>query len=193
MDGTRSNKSVSARMSIGLLIILFTGLGAVLAANLSLSNSLPPQEFGQGTYQIKACDSWITMDLTIQGTGSFGAPAGLSALTGISIAQLDTKTCANTNFTINILDSHNETLPAYRTDGAAALCAELACKQDETSQADLRLAIDKAGAVTLANPDDFHSLEFDSKTSIYSVKFLQPTILANDVGRLIIQSSDSGK
>jgi hypothetical protein len=193
MDGTRSQRSVSARVSAGLSIILFTGLGAVLAANLSLGGKLPAREFGQGSYQIKACDSWITMDLLTQGTGTFGAPPGFSALTGISIAHLDTKQCASTNFTINILDTHNLPLPAYRTDGAPALCAELLCKQDVTSQREIGLVIDKSGTVTVANSDSFHSLEFDAITSIYSVHFLQPAILANDVGRLIIQSSNSEK
>jgi hypothetical protein len=49
--------------------------------------------------------------------------------------------------------------------------------------------IDASGAVSLGNPDEFHAIAFDPKTSIYRISIVQPTILANEVGRLTIQSA----
>jgi hypothetical protein len=190
MSGSMFKLSSSLRAGLGLLIIVLTGFGAVMAANISVGNKIPTQEFGQGTYQIKACDSWITMDLLTASTGTLGAPEGLSALTGISIANLDTKTCANTYFTINILDSQGLTLPIYRTDLEPALCADYVCEQGISSQENLVLRIDGAGRVTLRPDDAFHSVDFEQSSGLYNVRFVQPALLANDVGRLNIQSSE---
>ena len=189
MNGSMFKISSSLRAGLGLLIITVTGFSAVLAANISVGNKVHTQEFGQGTYQIKACDSWITMDLLTASTGTLGAPEGLSALTGISIASLDTKTCANTYFTINILDSQGSTLPAYRTDSQGAMCADYVCEQGISSQENLVLRIDGTGKVTLKPDDAFHSVDLEPNTGLYNVRFVQPALLANDVGRLIIQSS----
>jgi hypothetical protein len=184
-------KPRSAKFSAGLLIIFLTGTGTVLAANVSIKTDVVTKEFGQGTYQIKACDSWIRMNLMSAGTGELGAPAGLSALSGITITNLDTHACAKTFFSIDILNSVGDKLPIYRTDGAESLCADLPCTQGSTSEQEIGLAINASGVVSLLSQDAFHTLQFDPNTAIYSVRFTQPTILANDVGRLIIQSSDT--
>ena len=55
------------------------------------------------------------------------------------------------------------------------------------------LTINSQGLVALTHANSFHSLAFDSRTSVYTIEFLQPTILANDVGRLLIQSSNANE
>ena len=190
MNGSTFKLSSSIRVGLGLLIISLTGFGAVLAASISVGNNVHTQEFGQGFYKIKACDSWITMDLITASTGVLGAPDGLSALTGISIASLDTKACAHTYFAINILNKQGFTLPIFRTGAQSTLCADLMCEQGISSEQNLGLSIDGSGKVMLAAPDAFHSLEYNPTTANYSIIFVQPALLANDVGRLIIQSSN---
>ncbi len=190
MTTKQLNKSSAARLNFGVLILALTGLGAVYAANLSLDTNTPSKEFSQGSYQIKACDSWISMDLISTSTGAFGAPSGLSALSGITISRLDTKACANTQFNIDIFDSSGQELPAFRTDGIAVLCAAQACDQEGAAQKVIGLKIDATGVVSLIKKDEFHSLSHDEVNATYSVEFSQPSILANDVGRLNIQSGD---
>lgn len=179
------------KLGLGILILFLTGFGSVLAANMSINSGVTTREFGQGTYQIKACDSWIKLDLLTGATGERGAPVGLSALTGITISGLDTKACASTFFSISILDSNAQKLPIYRTDRFVSLCGELRCVQGENSQEELALAISANGKVTLSLEDPFHLLSYDPNTAVYSVTLVQPSILANEVGRLNIQSSSA--
>jgi hypothetical protein len=52
------------------------------------------------------------------------------------------------------------------------------------------LNIDKQGTVGLQSTDLFHELAFDPNNGVYTVHFAQPAILAKDIARLTIQSSN---
>jgi hypothetical protein len=178
------------KLYAGAIILLATGMGSILAANIFITTSGSGKEFGQGEYLIKACDAWVSMDLISGSTGEAGAPSGFSPLTGVSIAGLNASQCANTKFTVGVLDTHSNELPLYRVDSQPLICTESACDLSN-SQFDFTLDIDAQGVISLQGQDLFHNLNFDNQTGIYRVVFNQPASLARDIARLTIQSSNA--
>jgi len=187
MNGEEGGGKRVAKLYAGIGILAAVGLSSIFAASISITKPHSVTEFSQGVYKIKACDSFVRMNLISGETGVLGAPAGLSPLTGISIVSLNPQACKNTTFTIDAYDSSAAQTPLYRTDGQVALCSDAPCTPG-SSQKDLVVNIDGAGNVALASPDEFHLMSYDSKTAIYRISFSQPTVLANDVGSLTIQS-----
>ena len=97
--------------------------------------------------------------------------------------------CKNTTFTINAYDTTAFQTPLYRIDGQIALCSDLPCTPGVNSESSVTININAKAVVNLANADSFHDLVFDKATGIYRVEFQQPTILANEIGNLTIQSA----
>ena len=174
---------------LGVSLILFTGVGSVLAANIAIGNS-NKIEFGRGVYTIKACDSWIQLNLVSGPTGQYGAPAGLSALTGVTVQGLIPSKCPSTKFTIQAIGSGSTILPVYRTGYSRVLCtSNPVCVIGQNSESDLILTVSSKGNVSLYNPDYYHELVYDSTSGIYTFNFTQPGQLARDISTLTIQSS----
>lgn len=178
------------RALTGAGIILITSLGSVLAASIAIGNSNQPREFGQGVYQIKACDTWIQMDLVNGPTGQYGAPEGLSALTGITIQGLDASQCKSTKFTIQALSSSVSVLPIYRTDKKIQMCTvNPVCVIGKNAESDLVVSVSSSGSVSLSGSDSYHSMSYSSSTGVYKISLTQPGQLARDIANLTIQSS----
>ena len=178
------------KLYIGAFILVVTGMGSILAANINISTAARGQEFGQGEYRIKACDSWVNLDLIQGATGEQGAPEGFSPLSGISISGLDTQQCSNISFTITALDPQGNPLPLYRTDSIAQMCGASDCTDPAVNNSSFTLNIDTTGIPALADANAFHRLIRDSQTGTYRIAVDQPSILAKDVSRLNIQSGD---
>ena len=178
------------RALTGAGIILIASLGSVLAANIAIGNSNKATEFGQGVYQIKACDSWIQLDLISGSTGQYGAPSGLSALTGVTIQGLDASQCKSTKFTIQAIDSSNNVLAIYRTDNKVRMCTvSPVCVIGKTAESDLVVTVSSKGSVSLSGSDSYHSVSYSSSTGVYKISFTQPGQLARDISDLTIQST----
>ena len=177
------------KVYLGAVVIFATSVGSVLAAGISIGASARGTEFGQGVYLIKACDDWIQLNLVAGETGSKGAPAGYSALTGITIDGLDVTKCSSTKFSIGARSSNGSVLPLYRTDKQKFMCSQKACVIGSNAQADFDLAVSSKKVVSLSVSNSYHSLTYNSSTATYTVTFTQPAILATDVSSLIIQSS----
>ncbi len=184
------SKPRAFRAFLGSFIILVASVGSVLAANLAVGNSGKGAEFGQGVFTIKACDSWIQLNLVNGPTGQYGAPAGLSALTGVTIQGLNPTACKSTKFTIQAIGSGTTVLPVYRTDRKSSMCTTTPiCVIGKTAESDLVLTIDSSASVSLYGSDSYHQMSLDSSTGIYSISFTQPGQLARDISTLTIQSS----
>jgi hypothetical protein len=178
------------KLYLGAFILVVAGMGSILAANININTAARGQEFGQGEYRIKACDSWVNLDIIQGATGEMGAPEGFSPLTGISISGLDTKQCSKISFTISALDAHGTVLPLYRTDSLPQMCGSRDCEDPTINNTHLMLDIDATGNTTLADPNEFHRLSFDATSGTYRIAVNQPGLLAKDVVRLNIQSGD---
>ena len=185
----RAPKSYALRAVLGGAVIVIASLGSSLAANIAIGSADGTTEFGQGEFTLKACDSWIQLNLISGSTGQNGAPEGLSALTGITIEGLDANQCKSTQFTIQAFDQSQKVLPLYRTDGKSDLCSSKACKIGTSAESDLVVQVSSSAAVALDNPDRYHSLSFDRTLGIYKITFTDPAQLARDITNLTIQSS----
>lgn len=179
----------SIKFNVGASILLTVTIGTALAANFAMGAPDITTEFGQGVYSLKACDSWIQLNVIAGPTGKYGAPAGYSALTGVSIEGLDASKCANTRFAIGAIGSNDEDIPLYRTDTSRYLCSDQRCESDTNSQTSFALSIDNSSVVSLAQTNGYYSLSYDDQTGVYTVSFKQPAVLASEVSQLTIQSS----
>lgn len=178
------------RAVTGAAVILLFTFGSVLAANINVGDKTGVVEFGQGEFTLKACDSWIQLNLLTGETGEYGAASeGFSALTGITIEGLDTERCKSTKFTIQAVDESSNLIPLYRTDEKPYLCSSEACKIGQNSEAAIVVVINDFKEVALSNPDQNHEITFDDALGIYQITFLRPAQLARDITNLIIQSS----
>lgn len=178
------------KLYIGAFILVVTGMGSILAANINISTAARGQEFGQGEYRIKACDSWVNLDLIQGPTGEQGAPEGFSPLTGISISGLDTQQCSNISFKITALDAQGNPLPLYRTDSIPQMCGANDCTDPAVNNSSFTLNIDTTGIPALADANVSHRLIRGSQAGAFRIAVEQPAILAKDVYGLNIQSGD---
>ena len=185
----RGNKSYALRAVAGSAVIVFASLGSSLAANIGIGTTLGTVEFGQGEFTLKACDSWIQLNLISGSTGQNGAPSGFSALTGITIVGLDTSQCKSTQFTIEAIDQSLNPLPIYRTDGKSKLCSDSPCQIGKSAESDLVVQVSSSGVVALDSSDQYRALTFNNSTGIYQIVFAKPAQLALDIANLTIQSS----
>ena len=188
----REARGHMVRALIGAGIILIASLGTVLAGSIAIGSSTKGVEFGRGVYQIKACDSWIQLDLVSGTTGQYGAPSGLSALTGVTIQGLDPSQCKSTKFTIQAIDSSSKVLPIYRIDKKVQMCTvSPVCVIGKTAESDLVVTVSSKGSVSLSGSDSYHSMSYSSSTGIYRISFTQPGHLTQNVASLTIQSASS--
>ena len=165
-----------AKLIIGLLLTIVTGIGSIFAGTFSMGDSASALEYGQGVYKISACDDWVRVNILAGATGEYGAPEGLSALTGVVISSLDTRACANTEFTISAVDEENNPLAMYRP-------GELA------GPAEIKLQIDGEGHLSSSIPSSVYLIDQNPLTADFTITFVNPAILANSVGRLNIQTA----
>jgi hypothetical protein len=188
MKSQSSSRALRALTGAG--IILTACLGSALAANIAIGNSENTTEFGQGEFTLMACDSWIQLDLVSGPTGQFGAPSGLSALTGITIQGLDAIQCKSTQFRIQAMGDSLNPLPLYRIDGKNSLCSSQPCSLGVSAESDLLVQVSPSGEVTLNGANQFQSMVFNEDSGIYKISFARPAQLAAEINNLIIQSSD---
>jgi hypothetical protein len=158
-----------------LISFALASIGSVLAASSSISTP-PKYEFGQGVFQIKACDSWVTLNLVAGATGTYGAPAGISPLTGISVSGLNTKACAGIQFTLKAKDTNSADLPLYTAKKSAKIYSVI-----------LKVAADSS--VALDSTDQYRTLSYSSNTGVYTISFASPASTAPEVAQLTIESS----
>ena len=173
------------KLIIGLLITIVTGISSIFAGNISFTNANATVEYGQGIYQIAACDDWVRVNMIAGATGENGAPEGLSALTGLTISSLDTQACAGTEFTISAVDEENSPIPMYRVDGLYGLCSSIECP----GPTEVKLQIDNFGNLTSSIAASLYVIDQDLTTADFTISFVNSAILANSVGRLNIQTT----
>ena len=185
----QSSKNYALRAVMGGAVIVLASLGSSLASNVAIGDGDGTTEFGQGEFTVKVCDSWIQLNLLSGTTGEYGAPAGLSALTGITIQGLDASKCKSTKFTIQAIDQSFSLLPLYRTDGQSNLCSDTPCQIGVSAESELVFQVSSAGVVSLDNPNQYRAISFDDRLGIYEITFAKPAQLARDITKLNIQSS----
>ena len=193
-----------ARLKINLAIFLIvtTALSTTLAANISL-NGGQRKEFGQGIFQIKACDQWVGIGLTA------GSGVENPYVKNLKMYGFDPRLCVGRIFRIKLFASGSTTpLNLYIDSGATAGTTETAT---QLSLVDTSTAYSSnyngpggtgyvgwaADAVTLVNKQganvgwysDYLYIDYTDTSGIYTIVFAQPRALVAQVASVTIESA----
>ena len=103
------------KIAIAILLITTAALGSTFAANISL-NGGQRKEFGQGIFQIKACDQWVGIGLTA-GTGTEN-----NYVKNVKLYGFDPQLCLGRVFRIKLFSTGSTTaLPLYVDETSTGL------------------------------------------------------------------------
>lgn len=200
----RPPSKLSFTTKIAIMLVVILGLGTTLAANISL-NGGSRKEFGQGIYQIKACDQWVGIGLT-SGSGSENL-----YVKNLKLYGFDPRLCLSREFVIKLFPSGSTTpLPLYvdeTTTGSSLGDTTTALKLIDTSTAysssfpTFGIFTDpyhawSAKAVTLVNAlgtnvgyySKWMNIRY-ATDSIYTVTFIYPAALVAQVASVTIESA----
>ena len=100
---SKKKRLQNTKLFIGFGFLALAFAGSTIAANISLSSGRI--EFGQGVYQIRACDQYVGI------TPQSGAGAENSLVKRIQISGLDALNCRGTEIRINLFSNASPTDP----------------------------------------------------------------------------------
>jgi hypothetical protein len=109
-----SSRKSRFKINLAIFLVVLAGLSTTFAANISL-NGGQRKEFGQGIFQIKACDQWV-------GIGLQSAAQPNNAYVGtIKLYGFDPRLCVGRIFKIQLFKTGSTTpLPLYIGPGATS-------------------------------------------------------------------------
>jgi hypothetical protein len=168
------------------LALLFATVGTTLATTLTI-NTNNQITFGQGIYQIKACDGWIkiSFEKTDTAGGVMDGGSMVQAVSAINMDNFNSLACTNTNFKIKL----------FKNGVATAL--NLYTQEDSTASNQVWLSVDNSGLVTILDSSGSDLGEFgdtavglgkDSETGRYTVYFFTPLQPASNVNSYTVES-----
>jgi len=183
-DQARSSFS-KKKLAIGLVILVLT-VGTTLARLFTI-NTNNRVTFGQGLYQIRACDGWIkiSFEKTDTANGVMDGGSRVQAVSSVNIDSFNSLACKNTNFKIKL----------FKTGVATAL--NLYTQENSTPSSQVWLSVDNSGVVTILDTSGTNLGEFgdsavglgmDSVTGRYSIYFFTPLQPASNVNRYTVES-----
>ena len=169
---------------ISLLLIL---VGTTYAVNLLDRSNV---EYGQGIYQIVACDSYVNVSL--QATATID---GSSYVGSFLIRGLDVGDCAGTTIRLRLFSAGSESpldlfaTPSNTNVGDAVILSI-------ASGATLSTALDD---VTLVNPagqnieygDSSQSIDYNENLAEFTISFSNPKALMSAVDSIVLESASS--
>jgi hypothetical protein len=183
-DQTRSSLS-RKKLLIGLALVIAT-IGTTLATTLTI-NTNNRVTFGQGIYQIRACDGWIkiSFEKTDTASGVMDNGTRVQAVSAVNVDSFNSLACKNTNFKIKL----------FKTGVASAL--NLYTQENSTASNQVWLSVDNSGVVTLLDTTGTNLGEFgdtavglgmDSETGRYTIYFFTPLQPASNVNSYTVES-----
>jgi hypothetical protein len=194
-----SSRSSRAKLNIGIFLLIMGVLGSTVAANISLSGGR--KEFGQGIFQVKACDQWVGVNL-ITGEG-----AANPYVVNVEILGLDPRQCLGTVFRIKFFSTGSTTpLPVFVSGGPSGTLSDSVTatsvvsritKTAYTGNTQALYGSWAYDAMTLIDPqgrdieyaDDYQLVEYYKGTGIYVVAPTYPRLLATSVNSITIETA----
>jgi hypothetical protein len=187
IDETK-NSSSPTKILLGVILVVAT-IGTTLASVLTI-NTNNRVTFGQGMYQIKACDGWIDISFDKTSTDDGVGPPGskVQAVSAVNIDGFNSRACKNTNFKIKLYKS---TAPETPLD----LYREAHLPNPVSTQ--VWLSVDNDGLVTLLDTrsvnlgeygDSAIALVFDTEIGRYTAYFFTPLAPASNVDIYTVES-----
>lgn len=190
------------KINVAIFLIFTAALSTTLAANISL-NGGQRKEFGQGIFQIKACDQWVGIGLT--------AGSGLENpyVKNLKMYGFDPRLCVGRIFRIKLFPAGSTTaLNLYIDSGASANTTEtstmLTLMDTSTAYSSSYNGPGGSGyvgwaadAVTIVNKQgvnvgwysDYLYIDYTEGTGVYTVVFNQPRALVSQVASVTIESA----
>ena len=182
----QSQSSLSRKkFLIGLAIVIMT-VGTTLATTLTI-NINNRVTFGQGIYQIRACDGWIkiSFEKTDTASGVMDNGTRVQAVSAVNIDSFNSLACKNTNFKIKLFKSGVSTALNVYT------------QENSTPSNQVWLSVDNSGLVTLLDTsgadlgefgDSAVGLGMDSDTGRYTIYLFTPLQPAPNVNSYTVES-----
>jgi hypothetical protein len=198
-EGQAGGRAMRAKINIGIFLLVMGVLGSTFAANISLSGGRT--EFGQGIFQVRACDQWIGINLVT------GANVQNPYVTNVEILGLDPRACRGTILRIKLFKTGNSNpLPIFVSGGPSGTLSDsvtatsvvtkitTAAYTGNNQTAYGNWAFD---AMTLIDPqgrdigysDDYQFVDYSRATGKYVVILTYPRLLAADVNSLTIETA----
>ena len=196
----RPARRMRAQRNFVIFALILGVLGSSFAANITL-NSGQRKEFGQGIYQIKACDQWVGIGLTV------GAGTQSNYVKTVRLFGLDPRLCKGNIFRIKLFPTGSTTpLNMYKGAGATSALSDsvtattLVTRITNTAYTgSTKSAYDAWAydAVTLVDPqgrdisygDDYETIDYAIDTGVYTIYFTYPMALAAQVASVTIESA----
>ena len=189
-----------------LLIVGLFGITTTVAANITI-NSGKKAEFGQGLYQVKACDQFVSVyldntDTTYNETGTVGS--GFSNISAIRLVGLDTVKCAGTTIRIKLYKANQAAplqiytnaepggyeCPDTTNCGYAQLVLVVAANATQANAKNNVTLLSYSGA-NVGKFDDYQGLSYDVPTGSYTVGFTYPRASMSQFSYLTLESASS--
>ncbi len=189
-----------------LLIVGLFGITTTVAANITI-NSGKKAEFGQGLYQVKACDQFVSIyldntDTTYNETGTAGS--GFSNISAIRVYGLDTVKCAGTTIRIKLYKANQAAplqiytnaepggyeCPDTTNCGYAQLVLVVAANATQANAKNNVTLLSYSGA-NVGKFDDYQGLSYDVPTGSYTVGFTYPRASMSQFSYLTLESASS--
>ena len=194
-----SSRSSRLKVNIGIFLLLMGALGSTFAANISLSGGR--QEFGQGIFQVKACDQWIGVNLVT------GEGAANPYVVNVEILGLNPRQCLGTIFRIKFFSSGSTTpLPVFVSGGPSGTLSDSVTatsvvsritKTAYTGSTQTAYGNWAFDAMTLIDPqgrdieygDNYQLVDYYRSSGIYVIAPTYPRLLATSVNSITIETA----
>ncbi len=199
VEEQESPRSSRAKLNIGIFLLVMGVLSSTVAANISLSGGR--QEFGQGIFQVKACDQWVGVNLVT------GEGAANPYVVNVEILGLDPRQCLGTIFRIKFFSSGSTTpLPVFVSGGPSGTLSDSVTATSVVSRItktaytgstqtdygnwayDAMTLIDPQGR-DISYADDYQLVEYYRGSGIYVIAPTYPRLLATDVNSITIETA----
>jgi hypothetical protein len=198
-DDIAVGKKRSPKFIIGFGLLAMSVVGLTFAANISIGNG-NRLEFGQGLYQITACDQWVGIKLNPT-AATYGSGGGQSRVANVNISGLDvldTGKCRGIDFRIQLRDASNVVMPLFSDD--SGLVDRLLFNVSDNQATDRRNALsfyNGFGVMVTSSIsgdngfafDNSQYLSYNGTTGIYTVVFNSPQATMSAVYGLTVQSA----
>lgn len=194
-----SSRSSRAKLNIGIFLLIMGVLGSTFAANISLSGGR--KEFGQGIFQVKACDQWVGINLVT------GEGAANPYVVNVEILGLDPRQCLGTIFRIKFFSTGStQALPVFVSGGPSGTLSDSVTatsvvsritKTAYTGNTQTAYGDWAYDAMTLIDPqgrdigyaDNYQLVEYYRGSGIYVIAPTYPRLLAGSVNSITIETA----
>lgn len=194
--GSRASR---AKINIGIFLLVMGVLGSTVAANISLSGG--KREFGQGIFQVKACDQWVGVNLVT------GEGANNQYVVNVEILGLNPRQCLGTIFRIKFFSTGSTTpLPVFVSGGPSGTLSDSVTATSVVSRItktaytgstqtaygnwayDAKTLIDPQGR-DIEFGDNYQLVEYYRSSGVYVIAPTYPRLLAASVNSITIETA----